>query len=1243
VTALALTPVTAAHRHEQGILMSKPQMKNADSRSAALRPLVKAMRQVVRARKAAATPPPSLIPPRQLRFETMEPRLLLSADAPITIDTPEQQDGFARTLETGITVILGAPVATDDAGNAVEDGAAPVAGNVLDNDGVAAGGVLAVTNPGTFAGLYGTLNLAEDGSYSYVLNNESVLVQGLAAGESLSDSFSYSATDGMGTASAQLTIAIAGVNDAPFAADAFAYTGEDMLPAAAGNVLVISSDADFSNVLTVAEPGTYVGTYGMLTLEQDGSFQYLLDNESAAVQAVGAGQLGQDVFHFGVFDGVASSPAKLTILVVGMNDAPAAAIDEAATAEDSAPLAGNVLANDVDIDNGTVLTVTAPGVYEGNWGSLSLNADGSYVYEVANHSAAVQALAAGELVQDIFVYAATDGIEESTGFLLVSIFGSNDAPVTTDNTAAVFEDGVETASGNVLSDDSDVDAGTMLRIAAPGSYIGTFGVLTLNADGNYLYTLFPEFPAVQALAGGQVAQDTFDFAVTDGIALAPSRLVVAVTGGNDAPPVAADDFAYAAEDGAPVVYGNVLSNDRDGNGGGNLTVVGPNFHAGLYGDLTMAQDGSFAYTLNNSLPAVQALGAGAALTEVFTYMAFDGVRGVPAQLTVTIAGANDGPQAIADAVAATEDGGSVAYSAALLLANDTDIDESDTRTIVAVSNSAAGALVTWVNGNVVYDIGTLFQNLAQGEQFVDSFTYTMADAAGALSTARVSVTVTGANDAPQVVASTVAGTEDTPYVFSWSDFRASDADNNAVLQVVIATLPADGRLEVLDGSSWMAASMGQALSRTRIDAGELRFVPDANEAGSPAFAESGVGNRKQHYAQFGYQITDGLAASAVAIMTIDITPVADLPTLTIGAGTGGSSIELFRTGWESVANKNTQPTLERTVYLEGWLLAGINNKGQQGFDIWSTGDKMHDGKGAPSVVSADPGNGKNWLRLNTQDTPAIARIVSTQAGATYNLSFDYAGHAGAAAANTGVAVYVDGVKIGSFAGAGAEGGLSWQRINFSFTGKGGIQLIRIVAEAGANRAVGGAMIDDIALAEQVPPNTGAVNSTIQLAPISASLQDGDGSESLKLTINAIPAGATLTDGVRTFVATAALGAVDVTGWNLNNLSIRPATNFSGQFVLKVTATATETATGQSISKILDLAVTVRSATSSLPSNLPAAIAEALKKLPRIDWNACGLDALAGQREAMEDWLDDFLGTKRKPKDLLKSVGLKIKL
>ncbi|MGE0809319.1 MAG: beta strand repeat-containing protein [Immundisolibacter sp.] len=95
-------------------------------------------------------------------------------------------------------------------------------GDANATDGVAdtagADGVGAITWTGavgsTVAGSYGTLTVGAGGAYSYVLDNSLAAVQALDAGQSLTETFGYTLTDGDGDpSSATLTVTINGAND----------------------------------------------------------------------------------------------------------------------------------------------------------------------------------------------------------------------------------------------------------------------------------------------------------------------------------------------------------------------------------------------------------------------------------------------------------------------------------------------------------------------------------------------------------------------------------------------------------------------------------------------------------------------------------------------------------------------------------------------------------------------------------------------------------------------------------------------------------------------------------------------------------------------------------------------------------------------------------------------------------------------------------------------------------------------
>jgi VCBS repeat-containing protein len=347
-------------------------------------------------------------------------------------------------------------------------------------------------------------------------------------------------TGGLSVSSA-FALNIINVNDGP---TANADTGTGTAIEDSGAVLLNAStlmnndtDPDFihGDVLNMA--GVSQAVSGAAVSLLNGNVQYDIGK---LYQSLAQGQTATDTFSYTVSDlAGATSTATVSMTITGVNDAAVAVDDTANVLEDGTIAAtGNVLANDSDIDQGTVLTAANAGTLQGNYGNLVLNTEGGYSYLLDNASLAVQSLAAGQVVTETFTYQASDGIAITPATLIVTITGTNDAPVTIDDAANVQEDLIVTATGNVLTNDSDVDQGTVLTVANAGTFAGTYGQLVLNVNGSYSYALNNSSLAVQSLAAGQVVTEVFAYQATDGMIATPSTLAVTITGTNDAPVVA---------------------------------------------------------------------------------------------------------------------------------------------------------------------------------------------------------------------------------------------------------------------------------------------------------------------------------------------------------------------------------------------------------------------------------------------------------------------------------------------------------------------------------------------------------------------------------------------------------------------------------------------------------------------------------------------------------------------------------
>ena len=95
---------------------------------------------------------------------------------------------------------------------------------------------------------------------------------------------------------------------------------------------------------------------------------------------------------------------------------------------------------------------------------------------------------------------------------VIDIGSGNNAPVAVDDHVSINEDTGTYSSGaaSVLDNDFDFD-GDALTVTG-GTFVGTYGTLTLNANGTYSYTLIA---SAQGLDDGEIVTDSFNYTVSD--------------------------------------------------------------------------------------------------------------------------------------------------------------------------------------------------------------------------------------------------------------------------------------------------------------------------------------------------------------------------------------------------------------------------------------------------------------------------------------------------------------------------------------------------------------------------------------------------------------------------------------------------------------------------------------------------------------------------------------------------------
>ena len=213
-----------------------------------------------------------------------------------------------------------------------------------------------------------------------------------------------------------------------------------------------------------------------------------------------------------------------------------------------------------------------------------------------------------------------------------------------------------------------------------------------------------------------------------------------------------------------------------------------------------------------------------------------------------------------------------------LTANDTEIDASDTLTVVGFDSSGTTGHIALINGEIVYDTNNQFDTLAPDEHQLDTFAYTISDGHGGTSVATVSLTITGQDDAPDL-----------------QDDHATVAEDGAA--ITIAPLANDH--DVDNGDTMRVQSIGSAI-------GDVTLNPDGTVVYDPngQFETLAVGESALDV--ISYTVNDSYGATSVAEITVTITGENDAPVALddhFGAATpgAGDSLDAFVVNF-SIAN-----------------------------------------------------------------------------------------------------------------------------------------------------------------------------------------------------------------------------------------------------------------------------------------------------------------------------------------------------
>ncbi|MEW8587277.1 MAG: Ig-like domain-containing protein, partial [Candidatus Thiodiazotropha sp.] len=450
-------------------------------------------------------------------------------------DSPTATDNTNSVSESGF---VSGNVITDDSGSGVDSDP--------EGDGLQVtqveGGAYTPGLPVTLAS-GAQVTFQPNGSYTYNTNGQ---FDGLGAGSSVDDSFTYQISDGNGGfATATVTITINGSNNAPVITSAGLTLDEGQTVTLSDTDFAITDADDTAFTYTVTgvtggyfqlstNPGVSITNFTSVNLT-GGLVQFVDDgNEVAPAFSVTANDGDTD-----------SNTLAATINFTLVSDStPIANADSIAVAEGgtASTLVGGsstVLNNDTGLGD-TPVTVSL--VTDVTNGTLTLNGDGTFSY---THDGS-------ENFTDSFTYRITDNDGETAdATVIIDIVSTNSSPEASDTDFSVLEDTVYT--GN-LPTASDGDGDTVIYQLENGP---AYGSATVDANGRFSYTPDSDYHGA----------DSFNYSVSDGNGGYNSYLVeIDVVAANDSPVITShgeNENVFLALEENTVIVTTVVADDPD--------------------------------------------------------------------------------------------------------------------------------------------------------------------------------------------------------------------------------------------------------------------------------------------------------------------------------------------------------------------------------------------------------------------------------------------------------------------------------------------------------------------------------------------------------------------------------------------------------------------------------------------------------------------------------------------------------
>ena len=608
----------------------------------------------------------------------------------------DNEGAVSNVAKVALTVVQDndVPVANDDSGTVTENGSVTI--NITNNDSDA---------DGTLD--YPSIVFSNIENGTCVNNNDGTVTFTHDGSETTTAGFSYTINDDLGATSntANVTITVTPVNDAPVASNDNYNIEEDLTLTVDQASGVIANDNDEENDPLTAQLVSNV-THGNLTLRTDGSFTYTPESNFNET----------DSFTYIINDGSLNSNvaiAKINILPV--NDAPTANADVYSTGLNtglniSSP---GVLSNDEDIENDNL---TAALISTTQHGTLTLNTDGSFSYAPNNNYTG----------SDSFVYVANDGsLFSDNATVTINVNLENYPPVTQPDYVTTNEDTpVEISPADNDSDPNGILDQTSLTIIE-GPYHGT---TTLNSPV-ITYTPESNFNGIDSII--------YSICDTSAVQLCASNTIyITIEPVNDAPVFTSAQSVSTNENQTEVLL-TVTTSDVENNTitySLNGSVADNTFFTinSETGELSFIEAPDFESPLDADHNNIY-------IAEVTATDNGSPARSATQQIEVTVLNVNESPVVVEDLYNTNEDD-TLRIAAPGVISND--ITEADETLTAHISSNVS-------NGNLSFNNDGSFTYVPEDNyNGTDQFSYYVNDGNFDSNTATVTINIYPVNDAP---------------------------------------------------------------------------------------------------------------------------------------------------------------------------------------------------------------------------------------------------------------------------------------------------------------------------------------------------------------------------------------------------------------------------------------------------------------------------------------------------------------